>query len=145
MGTVLLSQLASHPMRVGVAVAITTLLRVPPLSWNWTCVAPAVAVASRYWLPVTTVPSEGNATEVLGFTVSMAAFVVAEPIGLVNRARNCQPLVKEVGAPLRVGDVDPAMSVHVDPWSTDTCHWTVGVVSVVAAAVKVAVCPTVTT
>jgi hypothetical protein len=143
-GTVLLFQLASHPAMVGVAVAITVVLNVRPVNRNCTCVVPAVALASRTSLPDTTVPAAGSTTDVFGATLSVAAFVVAEPIGLVNCARNSQPFMERIGVPLRVSDVAPVMLIHVVPWSPDTCHWTVGVVSVLAAAVKVAVCPTLT-
>ena len=39
--------------------------------------------------------------------MSVAASVVAEPIGLVNRARNCQPLTNGMAVPLKLGEVDP--------------------------------------
>ena len=77
------------------------------------------------------------ARELLYVTVRVAALVVAEPIGLVNLARNCQPFANGMAVPLRLGDVQPATSNHVEPWSTESCHCTDGAVSVLAAAVKV--------
>ena len=70
-------------------------------------------------------------------TVRVAALVVAEPIGLVNRARNCQPFTNGMAVPLKLGEVNPAISVHVEPLLTDSCHCTDGAVSVLALAVKV--------
>jgi hypothetical protein len=72
-----------------------------------------------------------------GRTVSVAALVVADPTKFVNTARNSHPLTNVVAVPLMEVDVVPAMLSHVVPWSTETCHCTLGVGSPLAPAVKV--------
>ena len=64
LGTVVVSQPASQPTIVGVAVAITASLRVPPVSSYWTLVTPGEAPASSHCPPDTVAPFDGSATEV---------------------------------------------------------------------------------
>jgi hypothetical protein len=77
-----------------------------------------------------------------GFTVSVAALLVAEPALLVNTARyllpDCDVLVGEI---VSVVDVAPVTFVNVVPPSVDCCHCTVGAeqpAGVEPAAVNVA-------
>ena len=80
------------------------------------------------------------------FTVSVAALLVAEPAELVNTARYSLPFSASVVlATVSVPDVAPRdRVVNVVPPSVETCHCTVGVGVPDAAAVNVAVAPTVT-
>ena len=77
-------------------------------------------------------------------TVMVAALDVDEPAALVNRARNCQPFTNGMTVPLKLGEVNPATSVHVEPWLTDSCHCTVGLGLPVAADERVTTCPDMT-
>src|SRR6266478_1536266 len=81
---------------------------------------------------------------VAGFTVSVAAVVVADPAEFVNTAWYWFPFCDEKVVKLRVVEVAPETLPNVVPPSVLTCHCTVGVGEPVAAAVKVAVWPTVT-
>jgi hypothetical protein len=60
-------------------------------------------------------------------TVAVAALEVADPAVLVNTARTSQPFDNGMATPLMLGEVNPATSNHVDPWSTENCHCMVGV------------------
>ena len=78
-------------------------------------------------------------------TVSVAALLVAVPAELVNTASYLLPLSASVVlATVSVSDVAPVIGVNVAPPSVETCHCTVGVGVPDAAAVNVAVAPTVT-
>src|SRR6266478_4663956 len=133
-----------------VEVAPETLLNVTPPS-VLTChctvgvgepVAAAVKVA--VW-PAVTVWLPGCAVMVAEvFTVSVAAVVVAGPAEFVNTARYWFPVCDKAVVKLRVVEVAPETLLNVTPPSALTCHCTVGVGEPVAAAVKVAVWPTVT-
>jgi hypothetical protein len=80
-----------------------------------------------------------------GFTVRVAAVVVAVPLEFVNTARYWFPLCANAAAKLRVVEVPPEETLlNVAPPSVLTCHCTVGVGEPVAAAVKLAVWPAVT-
>ncbi len=81
---------------------------------------------------------------VAGFTVSVAAVVGADPAELVNTAWYWFPFCDKVVVKLKVVEVAPGRMLKVAPLSVLTCHCTVGVGEPVAAAVKVAVWPTVT-
>jgi hypothetical protein len=72
--------------------------------------------------------------------VSVAGLVVADPARLVNTARTSQPFAKGMAIPLKLGEVK-VVSDHVDPLSKESCHCTVGVGVLLAAAVKVTVWP----
>ena len=79
-GTVVVFQLASHPYMVGVAVATTALLRLPPVTWYWTLVTPGEAAASLAQLTDSVAAFDGSTTLVMGaVTVIVAEPVVAEP------------------------------------------------------------------
>jgi hypothetical protein len=78
------------------------------------------------------------------FTVKVAAAVVAGPTEFVNTARYSFPFCDEALVKLKVVEVAPETLPNVTPLSVLTCHCTVGVGEPVAAAVKVAVWPTVT-
>src|SRR6266478_5066711 len=80
---------------------------------------------------------------VAGFTVSVAAVVVADPAEFVNTAWYWFPFCDEKVVKLRVVEVAPETLPNVVPPSVLICHCTVGVGEPVAAAVKVAVWPTV--
>ena len=82
MGTVVLFQFANHPMRVGVAVAITAWLSVPPVKTNRTEPTPADAVASNQGVPETVAPLEGKTIVETG----AGLFMVTETPGLVTVA-----------------------------------------------------------
>src|SRR5207244_12386929 len=93
----------------------------------------------------------GRSTELVvtaggaGFTVRMAAVVVALPPGLVNTAWYWLPeSPRTVAAVVKVVDVAPGMSVKVAPPSVLTCHCTVNGEAPDAAAVKAAVWPSTT-
>ena len=134
-----------------VEVAPETLLNVTPPS-VLTChctvgvgepVAAAVKVA--VW-PALTVWLAGCVVIVGGvgeFTVSVAVVVVAVPAEFVNTARYRFPFCDEAVVKLRVVEVAAETLLNVPPPSVLTCHCTVGVGEPVAAAVKVAVWPTV--
>jgi hypothetical protein len=81
---------------------------------------------------------------VAGFTVSVAAVVGADPAEFVNTAWYWFLFCDKVVAKLKVVEVAPGRMLKVVPLSVLTCHCTVGVGEPVAAAVKVAVWPTVT-
>jgi hypothetical protein len=81
---------------------------------------------------------------VAGFTVSVAAAVVAVPAEFVNTAWYWFPFCDESVVKLRVVDVAPGRLLNVPPPFVLTCHCTVGVGEPVAAAVNVAVWPAVT-
>ena len=51
---------------VGVAVATTALLRLPPVTWYWTLVTPGEAVASRVAVPDSVAAFDGSTTLVVG-------------------------------------------------------------------------------
>jgi hypothetical protein len=74
-----------------------------------------------------------------GFTVSVAAVVVAVPEEFVNTARYWFPFCDNAVVKLRVVEVPPERLLNVTPPSVLTCHCTVGVGEPVAAAVKLAV------
>ena len=90
-----------------------------------------------------TLPEVGGGGGV-GFTVRVAAVVVAVPAEFANTARYRLPFCDKVVVKLRVVEVAPETLLNVTPPSVLTCHCTVGVGEPVAVAVKVAVCPAVT-
>src|SRR5579871_2272112 len=76
------------------------------------------------------------------FTVIVAAVVVADPLVLVNTARNFVPFCPAVTfGTVNVVVVAPATLLNVAPPSVENCHCTVGVGLPLAAAMNVAVCP----
>ena len=77
--------------------------------------------------------------------VRAAAVVVDVPPVFVNAARYRLPSSPAPAVKLSVVDVAPGMLLNVAPPSELTCHCTVGVGVPVAAAVKVAVPPEITT
>ena len=83
-----------------------------------------------------------------GFTVSVAAVLVAEPAEFVNTAWYSQPLwATVVFTTVNVGVVFPesvVSSVNVKPPFVETCQRTVGAGTPEAAAVNVALSPAVT-
>src|SRR5882672_2409884 len=86
-----------------------------------------------------TVPEGGGGG--VGFTVSVAAVVVAVPAEFANTARYWFPFCDKAVVKLRVVEVAPETLLNVTPASVLTCHCTVGVGEPVAAAVKIAVWP----
>jgi len=97
---------------------------------------PAVTVWFVGWVVI--------AGGVAGFTVSVAAVVVAVPAEFVNTAWYWFPFCDKAAVKLRVVEVAPGRMLKVAPLFVLTCHCTVGVGEPVAAAVKVAVWPAVT-
>ena len=95
---------------------------------------------------VTIFPKCFEGQDSIGFSqvlsdVSVAAVVVAEPLVLVNTARNWFPFCDANAVKLSVVEVAPAIFVNVAPPLMLCCHCTVGVGVPLAAAVNVAVCP----
>ena len=78
------------------------------------------------------------------FTVRVAAVVVTLPDALVNTAWYWFPLMDAVVLVIvSVAELAPATSLNAPPFVL-TCHCTVGAGLPLAAAVKLAVCPSVT-
>jgi hypothetical protein len=73
-------------------------------------------------------------------TVRVAALEVADSARFVNTARTSQPLTNGIATPLKLGEVNP-VSIHVVPWSTESCQSTVGGGARLAAAEKVTAWP----
>jgi hypothetical protein len=132
-------------------VAPDTLVNVAPPSvdsCHWTVgvgLPEAAAVNVADPPTVQLAPAGGVVTTGALLTVSVAAFVVAEPTEFVNTARYWVPFWAAVTAlTVSVAEVAPLMFVNVElPLGAD-CHWTVGVGVPEAAAVNVALPPAVT-
>src|SRR5262245_9474541 len=107
----------------------------------WVGVTVAVNVAGR---PIGIVAEPGVTVSARSFTVSVDAVVVAEQHAFVNTARYRFPVCVATAVNESGLVVAPRMSGNVAPASVLRCHWTVGVGSPFAAALKLAVLPALT-
>ena len=123
---------------VGVAVAMTAFVRLPPLSSYWTLVIPGEASASRVAVPDTVALFAGRTTAVAGaITEMVAALDVAAPAWFVKTALTSQPFSTLLTLlTVSEGFVAPATLTQLLPPLSEACHWMFGVV-MSAAAVKV--------